>query len=309
MKKFEDVFYEYFKFHSPSISWGRQKEMVDQYENHIHFFIGDLLLSEIDHHIVLQPIRKLEIEGKTRSSNQVRQMIGRIFDYGFYCGYCHHNPIEVVRKASKRHAANHFAFVQSCHFHYLYKEVRQLNILDLCHNIAFLIIILTASRTKEVCGMMWRELDFKSKIWFIPPHRMKTRIAHEVMLSEQVIDLLQKWKEVCSSEEYVFPSRYKCRDYITGYSIRRAILKTSFKYSQSLHGFRHLFSTTCYESGKWRDDPIELCIAHKPLSVTYSNSKRFYNHAKYREEKRLIMQWYADKVEEWILNEPFEEVN
>lgn len=309
MKKFEEVFYEYFKFHSPSLSWSSQVQMIELYENHIHDGIGDIAMPKIDHHIALKPIRKLEMEGKTRSSTQTRQLIGRIFDYAFYCGYCHHNPIEVVRKSSKKHTTNHFPFVESSHFHHLYKAVRQLNILDLCNNVAFLIIILTASRTQEVCGMRWKELDFNSKIWFIPPHRMKTRVAHEVMLSEQVIDLLKKWKEVCSSEEYVFPARYKCRDYISGYCIRRAILKTNFRFAQSLHGFRHLFSTTCYESGKWRDDAIELCIAHKPLGISYSNSKRFYNHAKYREEKRLIMQWYADKVEEWILNEPFEEVN
>lgn len=308
MKTFEETFYEYFKFHSPSVSWGRQKEMVDSYENHVHAFFGDLLLSEIDHHIMLQPIRKLELEGKTRTSNQLRQMISRVFDYGFYCGYCHHNPADIVRKASKRHSSSHFPFVQACHFHQLYKEIRELDVLDRCHNIAFLIIILTACRASEVCGMRWRELDFKAKMWFVPAHRMKTRIQHEVMLSDQVIDLLLKWKMECTSDDYVFPSRYKTRDYITGYSIRRAILKTSFSYAQSLHGFRHLFSTTCYESGKWRDDAIELCIAHKPLSISYTNSKRFYNHARYRTEKRLIMQWYADTVEEWIMNAPFEEV-
>lgn len=308
MKTFEYTFYEYFKFHSPSVSWGRQKEMVDTYEKHIHEFFGELLLKDIDHHIVLQPIRRLEAQGKTRTSNQLRQLIGRIFDYGFYCGYCHHNPIDIVKKSSKRHTSNHFPFVQSAHFHQLYKEVKELNILDLCHQVAFLVIILSACRASEVCGMKWQELDFKSKMWFIPPERMKTRISHEVMLSEQIIDLLLKWKKKCTSDVYVFPSRYKTRNYITGCSIRRAILKTSFRYSQSLHGFRHLFSTTCYESGRWRDDAIELCIAHKPLSDSYSNSKRFYNHAKHRKEKRLIMQWYADTVEGWIFNAPFEEV-
>ena len=36
------------------------------------------------------------------------------------------------------------------------------------------------------------------------------------------------------------------------------------------------------------------------MTRDYHHSKRFYNHARYKKEKREIMQWYANIVEGWI---------
>lgn len=300
MKTFEEAFYEFHRLLSPSISPLRRYGLVNQYENRIHPFIGDLLLSEIDHHIAVQPIRKLEMEGKTRSSNQVRQLIERVFDYAFYVGYCNHNPVYILKKVTKRHTQVSYPFLNTIYMPDFFIEMKKKTTIDKCHWVALLVIVLTAARSGEVFGMRWCEIDFKTKEWNIPPFRMKTRIAHSIMLSEQLIDLLKRWKEVCTSDFYVFPSRYKNKDYITGSRIRNSILLTKYANKQTLHGFRHVFSTTCYESNLWREDAIELCIAHNSMTRDYHGSKRFYNHARYKKEKQQIMQWYADIVEGWL---------
>ena len=300
MKTLEEVFYEYHSFLSFSVSPRRRYELVNQYENHIHPFIGDLLLSEIDHHIAIQPIRKLEMDGKTRTSNQVRQLVERVFDYAFYVNYCNHNPASILRRASKRHVQVNFPFVSNLYRPDFFKEMREKTTINQLHWVALVMIVLTASRSNEVFGMEWREIDFKTKEWNIPALRMKTRIAHTVMLSDQAVDLLKKWRECCSSDFYVFPSRYKNKQHISGSRIRNSILLTNYAKKQTLHGFRHVFSTTCYESNLWREDAIELCIAHNSMTRDYHHSKRFYNHARYKKEKRQIMQWYADIAEGWL---------
>lgn len=300
MKTFEDVFYEFHKLLSPSVSSGRQYELVNQYENHIHPFIGDLLLSEIDHNIAVQPIRKLEMDGKTRSSNQVRQLIERVFDFAFYLNYCNHNPVYILKRVTKRHTQTNYPFLNTMYLPHFFKEMREKTNINQLNWVALIIIVLTAARSNEVFGMRWSELDLKTKEWNIPAQRMKTRIAHTVMLSEQAVDMLKKWKQRCTSDIYVFPSRYKDKTHITGSQLRRSILLTNYAGKQTLHGFRHVFSTTCYESNLWREDAIELCIAHNSMTRDYHHSKRFYNHARYKKEKRQIMQWYADIVEGWL---------
>lgn len=300
MKTFEEVFYEFHRLLSPSVSPRRRSELINQYENYIHPFFCDLLLSEIDHNIVIQPIRKLEMERKTRTSNLIRQLIERVFDFAFYLNYCNHNPVHIVRKVTKRHTQINYPFLNNLYLPDFFKEIREKTTLDKLHLLAFYIVVLTASRSNEVFGMEWREVDFKTREWNIPSQRMKTRIPHVVMLSDQVIDLLKNWQKQCPCNFYVFPSRFKNKTHITGSRIRNSILATNYARKQTLHGFRHVFSTTCYESNLWREDAIELCIAHNSMTRDYHHSKRFYNHARYKKEKREIMQWYANIVEGWI---------
>lgn len=300
MKTFEDTFYEFHRLLSPSVTPRRRYELVNQYENHIHPFFGDLLLSEIDHHMAVQPIRKLEMQGKTRTSNQLRQLIERVFDYAFYAGYHNQNPVYILKRVTKRHSQVNYPFLNTLYLPDFFKQMKEKNTLDQLHWVALLTIVLTACRSKEALEMRWSELDFKVKEWSIPAYRMKTRIAHVIMLSDQAVDLLKKWKKVCPSDFYVFPSRYKNKECISGSRLRKAILNTNYAHKQTLHGFRHIFSTTCYESLLWRDDAIELCIAHNPMTRDYYSSRRFYNHAQYKKEKRQIMQWYGDIVEGWL---------
>lgn len=299
MKTFEEVFYEFFAFYNQSVIPRSRYETLNVYENYIHKYLGDLLMTEINHIIVLQPIRVLEMQNKTRTSVRVRQVISRIFDFAFYSNYCSHNPMDIVRKVSRKHTQIRYPFVNHIYLPEFFREMREVNLSKL-HSIALMSIVMTAARSGEVFGMRWCELDFKAREWRIPAPRTKTRIDHEIPLSEQMIDLLQKWRHECPSEYYVFPSPYKSKGCISGASLRHAILRTKYAKKQCLHGFRHIFSTFCYESNMWRDDAIELCLAHNPMSNQYKFSKRFYNHAKYKKEKAELMQWYSNQVENWV---------
>jgi NAD(P)-binding Rossmann-like domain/Phage integrase family len=52
-------------------------------------------------------------------------------------------------------------------------------------------LILTASRSGEVRGALWSEIDFETKIWTIPGERMKAGIAHRVPLSSRAMAILE----------------------------------------------------------------------------------------------------------------------
>lgn len=55
---------------------------------------------------------------------------------------------------------------------------------------ALMLAILTASRTQEVLGAEWGEVDRAARVWTVPAARMKRGPAHRVPLSAPALDLL-----------------------------------------------------------------------------------------------------------------------
>ncbi|MCY1245172.1 Prophage integrase IntS [compost metagenome] len=65
------------------------------------------------------------------------------------------------------------------------------------------------------------------------------------------------------------------------------------KGTQSPHGFRHMFSTEMNHRG-YNSDWIERQLAHVDASII----RETYNHATYLEERRAMMQAWADSISE-----------
>jgi len=302
MTTFNQAFDDFFKTFSSSVSHGRQRDLFRLYHKHIKHHIGHFLLHELTHHQILIPIRILENSGKTRTSTVARLLINRVFDYSLYNDLCTNNPMYIVNKASKKHRFTHHHFVNTIYLPEFFQLMK--TSLDKKHYVALQLIAYTACRSSEALGMKWQEVDFVAKEWKIPASRMKTKIQHTFFLSDELIDLLQHWKKECGSTEFAFPSVKNKDRPVSGTVIRKAILASKFGKKQTMHGFRHIFATTCYESNLWNDDAIELCIAHTtPSSRHFYSSKKFYNFAKHNNERKRIMEWYSIIISEWINSE------
>ena len=62
----------------------------------------------------------------------------------------------------------------------------------------------------------------------------------------------------------------------------------------TIHGFRSLASSILNESGKWNPDAIERQLAHSEKDQV----RAAYNRASYLDERKRMMQWYADYLEQ-----------
>ena len=60
------------------------------------------------------------------------------------------------------------------------------------------------------------------------------------------------------------------------------------------HGFRSTFSTQAHESGLWNRDAIEWVLAHSENNEV----RAAYNRAQYLEDRRQILQWWADQLDQ-----------
>ena len=69
-----------------------------------------------------------------------------------------------------------------------------------------------------------------------------------------------------------------------------ALYRMGYHSRATTHGFRSTASTILNESGRWHPDAIE-----RQLAQTDANQvRKVYNRAEYLEERRRMMQWWAD---------------
>ncbi|WP_334311992.1 tyrosine-type recombinase/integrase [Candidatus Phyllobacterium onerii] len=117
--------------------------------------------------------------------------------------------------------------------------------------------ILTATRSGEVRGATWDEIDFGKKIWTIPAERMKAGKEHRVPLSKPVLQLLLEVPRFQNSN-FVFTAARggQISDMTISAVLRR------MKVAAVPHGFRSTFRDWCSERTAYPNDVAEMALAH-----------------------------------------------
>jgi len=154
-------------------------------------------------------------------------------------------------------------------------------------------IALTAVRKTEAFNATWDEFDLAEGLWVIPPARMKMRLAHEVVLAPQAVEVLHAAHAIRRSK-YVFPAPLKNAPMHR--SDLNATMARAFTYYVadvvpiSPHGWRRTFSTIMNERD-FRDRVlIDRMLAHR----AFEKVEQAYNKAQYLAERRRIASLWAD---------------
>ncbi len=118
-------------------------------------------------------------------------------------------------------------------------------------------------------------------------------VLHLVSLSTQAIAILEEIKPLTGQGRYVFPSiRGDDRPMSDG-TIRTALKTLGYDSdTMTAHGFRATASTLLNEQG-WSPDAIERQLCHMPKDAV----RAAYNRAQYLEERRRMMQSWADYLD------------
>lgn len=228
----------------------------------------------------------LKIESK-KEAKQTLTVLSNVFDYAMAMGLAKSNPAARLRKFIAPHIEINHPYLKTV------EELSELlrhidsNSTDRTVSNALLVIIYTAQRRAEIVGAKWEEINFEKRIWTIPAQRMKMKVAQEIPITDTVYSILQEQKSL--SDVFVFPS--KRRHAPIYYEAPLVLLhELGYKRRQSLHGFRHIFSTAAHEN-KFAYDIIEKQLAHKIQGV-----RGIYNKAEYFEERVRMMMWYDDYI-------------
>jgi integrase len=151
--------------------------------------------------------------------------------------------------------------------------------------------LLTITRIAEAAEARWDEIDFDASEWKIPAARMKMNQGHTVPLPDEALSILEMMKSLSDGREFIFPSRIKPNQPMNNQTVNTALKRAGLGGILVSHGLRSIASTALNEQG-FPPDVIEAALAH----VDKNEVRRAYNRSDYFEQRRPMMQWWADFV-------------
>ena len=146
--------------------------------------------------------------------------------------------------------------------------------------------ILTATRTGEVIGARWSEINREEKLWIVPGGRMKAGKEHRVPLSDAalaIIDMMAKARQ----GEFVFPGRKPERP-LNDVALLRALRHMGHD-QLTVHGFRSSFRDWAAERTAFPAEVAEMALAHKITDAV----ERAYRRGDLFEKRRLLAEEWA----------------
>lgn len=253
--------------------------------------LGAMPINRISNADVLVVLRKMEQENIRETTRKVRTYLQQIFTFAIAEGITEHNPATGVIYAMKAlPPATHqrslpismmpdfLAAIDKDEGHPVVKLGLQLLILTMC-------------RTGEVRFGRWEEIDFENRLWSIPAQRMKMKNDHLIPLSEQAIRILLELKKHAHGCPFIMRTPNSMDKPISENAFLVLIKRIGYKEHTTTHGLRATASTVLNEAG-FRAEVIEKQLAHEERNQV----RKAYNRADYLEERRDMLQWWADKL-------------
>jgi integrase len=147
--------------------------------------------------------------------------------------------------------------------------------------------ILTATRSGEVRGATWAEIDLAAGLWVIPGERMKAGREHRVPLSSAALALLNTMPQL---GDLIFSGRQHGKA-LSDMSLT-AVLWRMGRRDITIHGFRSTFRDWCAESVA-NAFPREVC-EHALAHSLPDKVEAAYRRGDLIEKRTMLMQAWAD---------------
>lgn len=288
---FEALAIEWHEHKRPNWSQGYASDIQEYLQKDVFPFIGKRAIAEIKAAEMLLVLRKMEQRGVLDKLKKTRQACRQIFTYAVITGRAEHNPVTDLAGALKAPKQKHFPHLLTEQIGGFLRALSEYTGSKVTQN-ATRLLMLTGTRTIELCAAEWTEFDLEKGIWQIPAERMKMRRPHVVPLSIQAKSLLEEIHQLTGRGRYVFPGRNDAGKTMSEASINQMIKRIGYDGKATGHGFRHTMSTILHEQG-YNTAWIETQLAH----ADKNSIRGTYNHAQYLDGRREMLQWYADYMD------------
>jgi integrase len=253
--------------------------------------LGDKPINEIKSADVLATLKPMIDKQQLETAHRLHGEISSIFAYAIVHNFTDYDPAQPVAKQIPAQKVRHRAAIIDP------KQVGQL-LRDIYAyqgtyvvQMALRLSPLLFQRPGEIRQMLWRDVDLLTKEW--RPYISKTDFHHIVPLSRQAVEILEAIQPLTGGGQYVFPSSRGDGRSMSDNTIRTALITLGYDSTiQTAHGFRTIASTLLNEQG-WSPDAIERQLAHAPRDQV----RAAYNRAQYLDERRRMMQAWADYLD------------
>ncbi len=249
-------------------------------------YIGKVKVSEVTGPMIRSLLQEIWLD-KPETARRVRQRIGLVLDWAYASGYRDTEaPMRAITKGLPRQPKkeNHFAAMP---YDKVAAFVEKLRRRESFSRLALEFAILTASRSGEVRGAEWTEIDLDAALWTIPKHRMKAQREHVVPLTRRCIRIIQRCAELRIRDcPIIFPGM-QGRKPLSDMTLTKLLKEMNEPYTA--HGFRSAFRDWVSEETDHPSDVAEAALAHTIPNKT----EAAYRRGNLLEKRRVLMNDWA----------------
>jgi integrase len=253
--------------------------------------IGKLPVQAIDTALVLKIIEPIW-ETKTETASRLRGRIEAVLDWAKARGLrAGENPARwdghldhLLPAKGKLRKVQHLRALPYAEVAAFMTELRKDTAIS-ARALEFL--ILTATRSGEVLGARWPEIDLDARVWTIPAERTKAHREHRVPLSDRAIQILAELHQSRTCE-FVFPGR-SFQKPLGQMSLLQVIERLGRTDDATAHGFRSTFRTWVAERTNFQREVGEAALGH----VNGDRVEASYQRGDLFEKRRRLMDAWA----------------
>ena len=169
--------------------------------------------------------------------------------------------------------------------------------------LALHILFLTLVRKSMLLLATWDEIDFKTGEWTIPKEHVKAKKGeeheHVVYMSKQVAAMFRELKALAGGSKYVMRGRGSKDQPFAKNALNKALEGLTFNMEPfTIHDQRRTASTRLNENATkngWSKEVIEKALCHETGGI-----EGVYNRAEYAEDRKKMLQWWANYVDSII---------
>jgi len=266
--------------------------------------LGDTPIADIKRADVIAVVHQIEVRGALNVAEKVRTWLKQVFRFAVVHGYIEANPAsDLDAVAALPPPVQHNPVLLQAELGDFVLRTRAYRG-SLAARAGIQLLLLTGVRTAELRNATPEQFDMEAGIWRVPADgvkQLRKRVRTEgadvpdylVPLSRQAMEIVRELKHRYGGSPYLLPGRNGPGTMVSENTLNVGIKKMGYKNRLTGHGLRGTMSTALYEAG-YATAWVEAQLSHAdPHAVRGS-----YNHAKYVEQRRGMMQAWADTLDE-----------
>ena len=262
-------------------------------------YLGNRPIADINTPELLKVLRKIETRGAIETAHRAKRLLGQIFRYAIVTGRAERDPSADLKDALAQPTKTHFkSITDPAEVGPLIAAINSYQATPVVMA-ALRLTPLLFCRPGELRHLEWQEVNFDEARIELPASKMKTKEPHIIPLATQAMGILKELQLITGRSKFVFPSARGNSRPLSENGVRTALRTLGYTNEQiSPHGFRAMARTILDEILNFPVDWIEHQLAH---SVKDANG-RAYNRTKHLEQRRGMMQKWADYLNELALS-------
>ncbi len=284
------------------------ERVLKSMEDGLFTAIGKRKISELNTRDLIAPIKAVEASGRLEVAARLQQRTTAIMRYAVQNGLIDYNPAQDMSGAITVAKRTHRPALPFDRFSELLERIESFKGRKLT-KLAVKLTLLIFIRSSELRFARWSEIDFENAMWTIPGEReplpgvkhshrgSKMKTPHLVPLSRQALELLKAIREISGECDLVFIGDHDFRKPMSENTVNKALRSMGYDTTVEVcgHGFRAMACSALIESGKWSRDAVERQMSHQERN---SVRAAYIHKAEHLDERRLMLQWWADYLDE-----------